>query len=507
MVPSMTTDTVSHDVAWLLDTTDAPEVSVIVQARTIDPPAEAIADAVAAAVAQRRLSARPRRVLGKLQSSLEGGAVGGPAPTSVAAAVMAAGGASRRPRASGRGALRGVLGTDAMRAALARTGEDRAASSVTLLRAARSVAATLRRNEVAALAGEPERVAAIWPNRRLRVPRVDEVRLPQGALEARASAWGIERSGALAVWGAYGARGRGVKVAVLDTGVDATHPDLAGKVAAWVQLDQHGNEVTGSQPHDTGRHGTHVCGIIAGGNSNGRWIGMAPEAKLAVALVLDAVQGGTDAQVLAGIDWALDRGVDVISMSLGGFVVGAETPGTYSRALLECTLRGVPVVAAVGNEGDGTSGAPGNDLFAMGVGATDSDDVVAGFSGGRTQVISRSTVVSPHLLPLAYPKPDLVAPGVAVESTVPGGGHAALSGTSMATPHAAGAVALLRSALPWLASADTADRVGIVVDLLTGSVAALGESGQDHRYGFGRLDVLRAVGAGRDQGVALARSS
>ena len=155
--------------------------------------------------------------------------------------------------------------------------------------------------------------------------------------------------------------------------------------------------------------------------------------------------------MLAGIDWALERNVDVISMSLGALVIGPETPGTYTRAIVECFLRGVAVVAAIGNEGDGTSGSPGNDLFALTIGATDVDDVVAGFSGGRTQIVTESTVIRPELLPLPYPKPDVGAPGVAVESSVPGGGWAILSGTSMATPHTSGAVALLLSATDDLA--------------------------------------------------------
>jgi subtilisin family serine protease len=296
-------------------------------------------------------------------------------------------------------------------------------------------------------------------------------------------------------------RGKGVKVGVLDTGVDAEHPDLKGKVVNWAEFDGDGKRVTGSTPHDTDRHGTHVCGTIAGGNASGKWIGVAPDARLAVGLVLDGAVGGSDAQVLAGIDWALDRNVDVISMSLGALVIGPETPGTYTRAIVDCFLRGVPVVAAIGNEGDGTGGSPGNDLFALSVGATDVDDVVAGFSSGRTQVVTESTVIRPELLPLPYPKPDLGAPGVAVESSMPGGAWGILSGTSMATPHTSGAVALLLSATGGLAALDERDRVGVLIDLMVGGVRELGEAGQDHRYGFGRIDVLRSIGLAKERGL------
>ena len=204
--------------------------------------------------------------------------------------------------------------------------------------------------------------------------------------------------------------------------------------------------------------------------------------------------------MLAGIDWALDRNVDVISMSLGALVIGPETPGTYTRAIVECFLRGVAVVAAMGNEGDGTSGSPGNDLFALTIGATDVDDVVAGFSGGRTQIVTESTVIRPELLPLPYPKPDVGAPGVAVESSVPGGGWAILSGTSMATPHAGGALALaaVGHRRPGRRRGRGSGRHPHRRD--GRRRRPLGEAGQDHRYGFGRIDVLRSIGLARERG-------
>jgi subtilisin family serine protease len=384
---------------------------------------------------------------------------------------------------------------------MVRAGENSAGSPVTPLLAARSVAASLTRDELADLGDVDAPVGAVYLNRTLRVPPVRELDAEPAGTDKGPSSWGIERIGALATWGAYGVRGRGVKVGVLDTGVDPEHPDLKGKVANWAEFDGGGRRVSGSVPHDSDRHGTHVCGTIAGGNASGRWIGVAPDARLAVGLVLDGQTGGSDAQALAGIDWALERGVDVISMSLGGLVIGPETPGTYTRAIVECFLRGVPVVAAMGNDGDGTGGSPGNDLFALSVGATDVTDLVAGFSSGRTQVITDSDVIRSELLPLPYPKPDVSAPGVGVRSSVPGGSWAVLSGTSMATPHTSGAVALLLSATGGLASVADRDRVGMIIDVMVGGVRELGEAGQDHRYGFGRIDVLRSIALAKDQGL------
>ncbi|MEM6486567.1 MAG: S8 family serine peptidase, partial [Pseudomonadota bacterium] len=169
-------------------------------------------------------------------------------------------------------------------------------------------------------------------------------------------------------------------------------------------------------------------------------------------------------------------------------------------AILNCLLAGVPVVTAIGNDGAQTTGAPGSDLFAFAVGATDVEDVVAGFSGGRTQQLRTSSVIPPSNLPITYSKPEISAPGVAVLSCVPGGGYEVFNGTSMATPHVSGAIALLLSATNRLASVADDSRAFLIQDLLTGSVEALGESGQDHRYGFGRLDVLQAIGTARDQG-------
>lgn len=368
-------------------------------------------------------------------------------------------------------------------------------SRCVLLQAARDELARLNR-----LVEEPL-IGDIYPNRVLHLPRLVELkRLPPRVVENKASAWGIHAAGALAARGAYGARGKGVKVGVLDTGVDASHPDLKGKVADWAEFDADGAEVSGSRPHDTGRHGTHVAGTIAGGQASGRWIGMAPEARLAVAIALDGAKGGTDAQVLAAIDWAVERGVDVLNLSLGGLTLGPEVPSTYTEAILTSLRAGIPVVTAIGNDGQQVTGSPGNDLLSFSVGATDYRDCAAAFSGGRTHVIRESGFVAPENLPLVYSKPEISAPGVAVFSSVPGGKWAAFNGTSMATPHVAGAMALLLSATSIKKRVAPTNRAFLIQDLLTGSVEELGETGQDHRFGFGRLDVLQAIGFAREKG-------
>jgi hypothetical protein len=359
----------------------------------------------------------------------------------------------------------------------------------------------LGRDEVPKLTKEVGNIKAIHLNRWLSVPAVMETRplaIEEG--EIRISTWGLDRIKALAAWGAFGAKGQGVIIGLLDTGVDASHPDLDGKISAWAEFDSLGRLVPSSKPHDSDEHGTHCAGTLVGGTASGRATGVAPEAKIAAALVLNGEEGGTDAQVLKGIDWAVEHQVDVISMSLGGLVMDAEMPPTYTEAILSCVEAGIPVVAAIGNEGEQTTGSPGNDIFALSVGATDPDDRVAGFSGGRTHIVRESDFIEEKFLPLPFSKPDLSAPGVAIYSSVPGGGWKALSGTSMAAPHVAGAIALLLSATGLKAKEFGAFRSFAIQDLIIGSVKDLGETGQDHRYGFGRLDILRAIDFAHQRG-------
>jgi subtilisin family serine protease len=208
---------------------------------------------------------------------------------------------------------------------------------------------------------------------------------------------------------------------------------------------------------------------------------------------------GSDAQILAGIEWAIQKKVDIISLSLGGLTWDVEAPDPYTRVIVKALASGIPVITAIGNEGSQTTGAPGNDWFAFSVGATDYRDRPAGFSGGRTHVIRKSRFLSPDQLPLVYSKPEVSAPGVAIHSAIPGGKYATFNGTSMATPHVAGALALLLSATS-LKRVPSEQRAPLLQDLLIGSVEELGEAGKDHRYGFGRIDILRAIGFAKDSG-------
>jgi len=367
----------------------------------------------------------------------------------------------------------------------------------------RAMPLLLERSELARLPEEVQNIRSVNLNRTLQVPELVEAKPTQEEKGSNArilsATWGLLIINALAAWGATDARGEGVLIGLLDTGVEAKHPDLKGKVAHWVEFDSLGTSIS-SQPHGSDEHGTHCAGTLVGGRESGRHIGVAPRAKLAAAMVLNGGEGGTDAQVLAGIEWCVEKKVDVISMSLGGLVMDAETPSTYSEAILSCLKAGIPVVAAIGNEGEQTTGSPGNDLFAISVGATDPHDRVAGFSGGRTQILRKSDYIDSRYLPLPYSKPELSAPGVAIFSSSPGGKWKSFNGTSMATPHVAGAIALLLSSTRIRELESGAHRASLIKDLILGSVEELGESGQDHRYGFGRLDILRAIDFALERG-------
>jgi subtilisin family serine protease len=318
-----------------------------------------------------------------------------------------------------------------------------------------------------------------------------EVRTPETEVQGSASDrpmenWGLDKIGAKTSWSAFGVTGRGVRIGHLDTGVDATHPDLAGKVAAWAEFDGNGNRIA-SAPHDSGIHGTHTAGILVGGSASGAPIGVAPGAKLVSAMVLNGTSG-TLLQVLAGMQWVLDPdgnpatddGAQVLSMSLGA-------PGQY-QIFEDVTNRlvaaGVLPVFAVGNSGAGNADAPANCSGAVAVGATMYSDAVATFSGGG-RVTWEGRV---------YVKPDIAAPGYGIPSSIPGGRYQTMSGTSMATPHVAGAAALLLEANPRLS-------VERLREVLTSTARDLGDPGVDARYGAGFLDVPAALAAVTERSV------
>jgi len=246
-----------------------------------------------------------------------------------------------------------------------------------------------------------------------------------------------EQIGAPTAWQA-GLDGKGVKVAVLDTGADFTHPDLAGRVIGKQDFSSGGTDAV-----DHFGHGTHVAATVAG---TGAHPGVAPGAQLLIGKVLDDNGSGTQSQIIEGMQWAAGQGARVINMSLGGPATDGTDPMATAVDELSAATGALFVVAA-GNETDNAAnhvpaaydevitvsaladfnGQPGGG--AASTCRADVDDTFADFSNFGADV-------------------DLIAPGVCILSTYRGGGLATISGTSMATPHVSGGAALYKATHP-----------------------------------------------------------
>jgi subtilisin family serine protease len=278
---------------------------------------------------------------------------------------------------------------------------------------------------------------------------------------------------------------------VLDTGVHGKHPALDGRVKDFLVIDPLGNRIKTDMSFDADQHGTHVCGTIAGGkSSDGISIGVAPAAHLFVGGVL--VGNATLVTLLEGISWAVEKGADIISMSLG-FPYYEPLFAEIFKALIE--QFGVLPVAAIGNENYGNSSSPGNALGALSVGAVEK------LSGGKIDVSFFSSGAS-----LVFPgegmnalvtKPDVVAPGAHVYSSIPPANrhdgvyeYAYFDGTSMATPHVAGVAALLMAAKP---TAPVNDIIGVMKD--TAKHPGGPNLRPDNRWGHGMIRPVEALAA------------
>jgi subtilisin family serine protease len=288
----------------------------------------------------------------------------------------------------------------------------------------------------------------------------------------------VPQIGAPAAWAA-GFDGTGVDVAVLDTGIDKTHPDLAGgKVVAEM------NFTDTASPNDVFGHGTHVAGIVAGSGagSGGARKGVAPGARLMNGKVLNDFGSGLDSWIIGGMEWAAANGAEVISMSLQGGMTDGTDP--LAQAVNRITAdSGVLFTVAAGNFGffgEQSVTTPGTANSALTVGAVSKSNVLADFSGR-----------GPRLGDFAI-KPDVTAPGVDIIAPRAAGANLGpivdsiymmLSGTSMATPHVAGAAAILKQEFPLWTPQE-----------LKSALVSTGVPGLYNVYqqGGGRIDVARA---------------
>lgn len=353
----------------------------------------------------------------------------------------------------------------------------------------------------------------------------DETSYPLKTIE-----WNILKINAPEVW-AQGYKGQGVIVAVLDTGVRYTHLDLADHI--WINtdeipnngLDDDGNgyidDYLGwdtaygdNNPSDGHGHGTHVAGTVAGEGIAGDTTGVAPEALIMCVKVLTDVGGGTESGVWEGMQYAADNGADIITMSLGWRHAWNPDRATWRNVCVNINAMGVAMTIAGGNE-RGVDTPPdairtpgdvpppwihpdqvilGSTAGVITVGATDINDVYGYFS-------SPGPVTWENVPPyndwnyqpeMGLIDPDVSAPGVCITSlsnTSDNGYETCWDGTSMATPHVAGLVALMLSKNPEL----TPRIIDSIIELY--GVIDLGNPGKDNDYGAGRIDCLLAINA------------
>jgi type VII secretion-associated serine protease mycosin len=265
-------------------------------------------------------------------------------------------------------------------------------------------------------------------------------------------------------------KGKGVTIAIIDTGVDGSHPDLAGAVIGGKDFSGQGAANGQSPVGDGGSHGTMVAGLAAGrGQGSSGVIGAAPAASiLAISVGFGAGATNSDDQIAKAVRWAVDNGADVINMSLTRNTL--DWPTSWDDAFLYAAQKDVVVIAAAGNRGSGTTqvGAPATMPGVLTVAGLD--------RSGKASWNASSQGIT---IGVAAPAEQLVG-------TVPGGGYVLWDGTSGATPIVAGVAALVRAAHPDLDAAN-------VINRIVKTAKDAGEAGTDPIYGFGKLDAAAAV--------------
>ncbi len=280
------------------------------------------------------------------------------------------------------------------------------------------------------------------------------------AVATETADWGHSVIGVPEAWKVT--KGKGAKVAVLDTGIDSTHPEFAGRIKEMKNFT-----TSRAGVEDMNGHGSHVAGIISAGENGFGVVGVAPEAELYIAKVLGDNGSGSFAWIAQAIDWAIEQKVDVISMSLAA---GPRASDPNMRAAIKrATDKGIIVISAAGN--GGVTEYPGKFPEVICVGAIDDTKQLASFSGRGPEVA-------------------VVAPGVNVRSTYSAGRYATLSGTSMATPYVAGCAALYVSNCRANGSTPSPAEFRKLIETQS---ADLGAKGKDNSYGWGMIQPAKML--------------
>ena len=327
---------------------------------------------------------------------------------------------------------------------------------------------------------------------------------------AKAGSPGIVEVGAPQAWSQLGVTGRGVGVAVVDSGVYA-HPDLAGRIVAAIDFTSLAPTVSNVPLSDLGGHGTHVAGLIAGDGtrSAGLYTGVAPNANIIDVRVIDANGSSNVSIILRGLQWVLANrttyNIKVVNMSLGATPTGSYKSDLMATAAEILNFAGVNVVVSAGNTGPlaGTITTPATDPYVITVGALDdnatpllADDLMATFSSRGRTLFDR--IAKPDLVAPGRKMVSLRAPGSELDTlfsdrqvTVlgsPSADYYRLSGTSMAAPVVAGTIALMYERNPNLTPAQVKKRLKSTVTPLV--------FGTTFDRGVGLVNAYRAVSSG-----------
>lgn len=271
----------------------------------------------------------------------------------------------------------------------------------------------------------------------------------------------LQRIGADKAW--QYSRGKGVKVAVLDTGIDYRHPDLARSVAGGVNVLKDGKD-----PLDDNGHGTHISGIIGGYRPWGNFRGIAPEAQLFAVKALDGKGEASVSDIIAGIQWCIDNNMDLVNMSFG---TEQELPALYT-AVNNAYRKGLILVSAAGNTGKPNSVQyPAKYRETVAVSALGLKDRIAKFSSTGQEV-------------------NITAPGEDIYSTWLNGQYKKVSGTSIANPHIVGTLALVLSLMRSKRVANLTNRN--IVNVVYGSATRLANL-STLEQGVGMVSALNAV--------------